>query len=104
MNIKPLGKRVLIEFLPSATKTPGGLHLPQGTEDRSHVAIVVALGTGILHLEPDDGPKVGDKVIVSKFQGIEVEVDGKPMRIVDMDSILGVTPAPELIGVDMAAE
>lgn len=104
MNIKPLGKRVLIESLPSATMTPGGLHLPQGTEDRSHVARVVAVGNFRPDAEGKSGPmpeiQVGDRVIVSKFQGTEVIVDGKPMRIVDFNAILGVIPDTDTTAVE----
>jgi co-chaperonin GroES (HSP10) len=35
MNIEPLGKRVLVRFLPPQTKTKGGIVIPETADDNS---------------------------------------------------------------------
>ena len=55
--------------------------------------IVLALGTG---KTDDDGKKVpfevknGDRVLVSKYGGTEIKIDGKEYKILGSDDILAV--------------
>ena len=55
--------------------------------------IVVALGTG---KTDDNGKKVafevkkGDRVLISKYGGTEIKIDGKEMKILNSDDILAV--------------
>ena len=56
-------------------------------------AIVVALGTG---KTTDDGKKVefevkvGDRVLISKYGGTEIKVDGKEYKVLNADDILAI--------------
>ena len=55
--------------------------------------VVVALGTGKTN---DDGKKIpfevkkGDRVLVSKYGGTEIKIDGKEYKILGSDDILAV--------------
>ena len=56
-------------------------------------AKVIALGTG---KNNDDGKvtafevKVGDRVLISKYGGTEIKIDGKEMKILNSDDLLAV--------------
>ena len=96
-NIKPLGQRVLVKRIEAETKTAGGLFLPDTAKEKPQEAEVLALGTG----KDDEGKdvkdlftvKVGDKVLISKYGGTEVKIDGEDFLIMREDDILGVIQA-----------
>ena len=73
MKIKPLGDRVLVRQLQEEKVTASGIVLPDTVESKKKIeAEVVAIGDGekVVKL----GLKVGDKVIIEKWGGEEVEV------------------------------
>jgi chaperonin GroES len=92
-NIKPLGDRVLVKPLEEKEISKGGIIIPDSAKEKPQEAQVVALGTG---KRDDDGKlveftvKVGDKVLVSKYGGTEVKVDGESYTIMREDDILGI--------------
>ncbi len=94
VNIKPLGDRVLIKHIDTEEEQSlGGIIIPDTAKEKPQEAEVVALGTG---KKDDDGKaqpfdvKVGDKVIVSKYGGTEVKLDGEKYLLVREDDILAV--------------
>ena len=92
-NIKPLGDRVLVKPLEEKEISKGGIIIPDSAKEKPQEAQVVALGTG---KRDDDGKlveftvKVGDKVLVSKYGGTEVKVEGESYSIMREDDILGI--------------
>lgn len=92
-NIKPLGDRVLVKPLEEKEISKGGIIIPDSAKEKPQEAEVVALGTG---KRDDDGKlveftvKVGDKVLVSKYGGTEVKVEGESYTIMREDDILGI--------------
>jgi chaperonin GroES len=92
-NIKPLGDRVLVKPLEEKEISKGGIIIPDSAKEKPQEAEVVALGTG---KRDDDGElveftvKVGDKVLVSKYGGTEVKVEGESYTIMREDDILGI--------------
>ena len=93
MEIKPLGDRVLVEPLKEAEVKKGGIIIPDTAKEKPQEGVVVALGTGKLD---DDGKKVpfnvkkGDTVLMPKYGGTEVKMDGKEYQIMREDDILAV--------------
>jgi chaperonin GroES len=71
----------------------GGIIIPDSAKEKPSEAKVVALGTG---KSDEDGKKVafevkvGDVVLVSKYGGTEIKVDGKEYKILNSDDILAV--------------
>jgi chaperonin GroES len=71
----------------------GGIIIPDSAKEKPQEAEVVALGTG---KRDDDGKlveftvKVGDKILVSKYGGTEVKVEGESYTIMREDDILGI--------------
>lgn len=92
-NIKPLGTRVLVQRIENEEqKTDGGIFIPDTAKEKPQEAEVIALGTG----KNDEGEiiefsvKVGDKVLISKYGGTEVKIDGKDSLIISESDILGI--------------
>src|SRR6185295_16719228 len=92
-NLKPLGDRVLVEPVEEKETKKGGIIIPESAKEKPTEGIVIALGTG---KTDDNGKKVafevkkGDRVLVSKYGGTEIKLDGKEYRIFSSDDILAV--------------
>ena len=93
LNLKPLGDRVLVEPAEEKEVKKGGIIIPDTAKEKPTEGIVRALGTG---KTDDDGKKqpfevkVGDRVLVSKYGGTEIKLDGKEYKILSTDDILAV--------------
>lgn len=93
MNIQPLGDRVLVEPLKEEATTKGGIIIPDTAKEKPQQGKVIAVGTGKID---DNGNKVpfnvkkGDLVLMPKYGGTEVKVDGKEYQIMREEDILGV--------------
>ncbi len=92
MNIKPLGDRVVIKMLESEETTKGGIILAGTAKEKPQMAEVLAVGPGAV----EDGKvvpmevKVGDKVLMSKYAGTEVKIDGNEYIILSQKDILAI--------------
>ena len=93
VKVKPLGDRVLIRPLEEKDVKKGGIIIPDTAKEKPEEGTVVAVGTGKLN---DSGKKiefnvkVGDKVLISKYGGTEIKIDGENHLIVREDDILGI--------------
>jgi chaperonin GroES len=85
MKFKPLGARALIKELEREQTTESGIVLPDTAKEKPQSAEVVAVGT-----HEDVKVNVGDVVVVRKYSGTEVKLDGEDHRIVEAEDILGV--------------
>ena len=92
MKIQPLGERVVIKMLESEETTKSGIVLPGSAKEKPQIAEVVEVGPGGLV----DGKEVkmevkkGDKVLISKYAGTEVKLDGTEYTILSQSDILAV--------------
>ena len=92
-SIKPLGQRVLVKRIEAEDKTAGGIVLPDTAKEKPQEAEVVAIGTGG---KDDNGNdivftvKKGDRVLISKYGGTEVKIEGEDMLIISESDILGI--------------
>ena len=93
MKIRPLQDRVIVKRIEEEEKTKGGIIIPDTAKEKPQEGNVVALGTGKVN---EDGKKVeftvkkGDKVLISKYGGTEIKVDGESYLIMREDDILGI--------------
>src|SRR6478736_8708289 len=93
INVKPLGDRVLIQPLEEKEVKKGDIIIPDTAKEKPQEGTVVAVGTGKLD---DNGKKieftvkVGDKVLISKYGGTEIKVDGQEVLIISESDILGI--------------
>ena len=93
MSIKPLGDRVLVQPIEEQEVKKGGIIIPDTAKEKPQEGKVIALGTG----KRDDNGKLvpftvkkGDRVLVSKYGGTEIKIDGKEYQILREEDILGV--------------
>jgi chaperonin GroES len=95
-SIKPLGQRVLVKRLEAEEVAAGGIIIPDTAKEKPQEAEIITLGTGG---KDDDGKliefqvKVGDKVLISKYGGTDVKVNGQELLIINENDILGVIEA-----------
>ena len=93
MAIKPIGQRVLLKRVETETVSAGGIVLVDSAQEKPQEALVIALGTGGKN---EDGSafefsvSVNDKVLISKYVGTDVKVDGDDHLIVTESDILGI--------------
>ncbi len=90
MTIKPLGDRVVIKMVETEETTKSGIVLPGSAKEKPQYAEVVAVGPGgvVDGKEVIMEVKVGDKVLLSKYAGTEVKLDGQEYTILRQNEIL----------------
>jgi len=93
LNVKPLGDRILVEAVEEKEVKKGGIIIPDTAKEKPQEGIVRVLGTGKLD---DEGKriafevKVGDRVLVSKYGGTEIKIDGKEYKIFTADDLVAI--------------
>lgn len=92
MTIKPLADRVVIKMTAAEETTKGGIILTAAAQEKPQVAEVVAVGPGgiVDGKEVTMYLKVGDKVLLSKYAGTEVKLDGEQYTILKQSDILAI--------------
>lgn len=93
MNIRPLGDKLLLEPVTADEKSKGGLFIPDCAKEKPQEGIVRAVGTGRLDDKGNRVPfdvTVGDHVLVSKYGGVDIKVEGKDYKLASSDDVLAV--------------
>jgi len=93
MNIRPLHDRILAKRVQEQEKTAGGLYIPETAKEKPLEAQVIAVGNGKLLEDGKVRPldvKAGDKVLIGKYSGSEVKLNGEEHIILREDDILAV--------------
>ncbi len=94
-NVIPVGDRILVESVEEKENKgkKGEIIIPDTAKEKPMESVVVALGTG---KTDNNGRKVpfevrkGDRVLVSRYGGTEIKLDGKDYKILNGDDILAV--------------
>lgn len=97
MNIRPLADRVVIKQVEAEETTKSGIILTAAAQEKPSIAEIVAVGPGgmVDGKEIEMFVKVGEKVLISKYSGTEVKVDGEEYSIVRQEDILAVVESVE---------
>jgi len=89
VNIQPMGDRVVVKVAEvKEEKTKSGLYVPDTAKEKPQEAEVIAVGPGALN---DKGERiaidlaVGDKVIFSKYGGMEIKLEGEDYLILSAE-------------------
>ncbi|MGZ6780513.1 MAG: co-chaperone GroES [Mycobacterium sp.] len=93
MTIRPLHDRILAKRLQEQEKTAGGLFIPDTAKEKPLEAEIIAVGNGKVTEDGKIRPlevKKGDKVLIGKYSGSEVKLDGEDHIILREDDILAV--------------
>ena len=93
MKVNPLADRILVKRLEEAEVSRGGIIIPDTAKEKPQQGQVIAVGPGRLN---DDGSRTkpdvnkGDRILMSKYAGTEVKIDGDDFVILREDDVLGV--------------
>lgn len=88
MTIKPLAEKVLLTPAEAEETTASGLFIAASAQEKPEFMNVAAVGPGT-----EENPmtvKTGDKVIITKYSGTEVKLDGVEYTIASVKDILAV--------------
>jgi len=92
-KVKPLRDRVLVRRIEKEEEKVGGIIIPDSAKEKPTEAEVVAVGSGRVLEDGKRVPldlKAGDKVLVGKWSGTDVKIDGEEYLILKEEEILGV--------------
>ena len=94
MKIKPIKDNIVVKRLEeSDEKKVGSIIIPDTAKEKPMTAEVIAIGSG---RTLKDGKKValdvkvGDRVLIGKYSGSEVKLDGTEYLILKEDDVLGI--------------
>jgi len=93
MKVRPLRDRILVRRLEEQEQKMGGIIIPDTAKEKPQQAEVVAVGSGRILENGTRVPltlKAGDKVLVGKWSGTDVKIDGEEYLILKEDEILGI--------------
>ena len=95
MKVRPVGDRIMVEAFEEKENKgkKGAIIIPDTAKEKPMESVVVAVGTG---KTDDAGKKVaievkkGDHVLVNRYGGTEIKLDGKEYKILNSEDILAV--------------
>ena len=93
MKFRPLADRVLVKRIKPEEKSPGGIIIPDVAQEKPVEGEVLAVGNGKILEDGTVRPmplKAGDRVLIGKYSGSEVKIDGVEVVIVREDDVLGI--------------
>ena len=93
MALRPLHNRIIVERATAGEQKQGSIIIPDSAKEKPQQATVVSVGPGKLDKDGKRQPldvKAGDKVLIGKYSGSEVSVDGNDYVILTEDEVLAV--------------
>ena len=93
MKIRPLADRILVKRLEEKEEVRGGIIIPDSAKEKPQECKVVAVGPGRVD---DNGNRVpmnvkkGDRILMGKYSGTEVKIDGVEHLIMREDDVLAI--------------
>ena len=92
MTVKPLLDRVLLKQEAAEETTKSGIVLTSSAQEKPQISRVIAVGPGgmVDDKEVKMYIKEDDRVIVGKYAGTEIKVDGQEYTIVKQSDILAI--------------
>jgi len=93
MNVRPLRDRILVKRIEEQEQRVGGIIIPDTAKEKPQLAKVIAVGNGRINDEGKVFPldvKAGDNVLIGKYSGTEIKLEGEEHLILREDEVLGV--------------
>ena len=88
MKLKPMADNILLKQYEAPETTFSGIVLATATKEKPAIYEVVSAGPGTKEVEMT--LKAGDKVVVSKFVGTDIKLDGVDYKFVKLSDVLAV--------------
>ena len=93
MKLRPLHDRVIVKRLEEDRTSPGGIVIPDTAAEKPIQGKIVAVGKGTIlengQVRPCD-VKVGDNILIGKYSGTEVKVDGEELVVMREEDVMAV--------------
>jgi len=92
-KVRPLHDRILVKRIEEKEQKVGGIIVPDSAKEKPTEAEVVAVGSGRILESGARLPlavKAGDKVLIGKWSGTEVKIEGQEYLILKEDEVLGI--------------
>src|SRR5512140_3297988 len=92
-KVRPLHDRLLVRRIEEKETVRGGIIIPDTAKEKPQEGEVVAVGPGRMTDEGKRLPmevKKGDHVLIGKYSGTEVKIDGVEYTILREDDVLGI--------------
>lgn len=93
MKVIPLGDKVVVQRVEAEETTPGGIVLPDAARERPAEGRIVSVGSGrtlpdgtLSELQVNEG----DRVLFSSYAGIDVNINGDDLIVMNESDILAV--------------
>ncbi len=92
-QVKPLADRLLVRRLEEEEVAKGGIIIPDTAKEKPQQAKIIAVGPG---KRSDSGDlikpevKPGQKILLGKYSGTEVEIEGEEYVILREEDVLGI--------------
>ena len=89
LKFEALGNRVVVRLIPLEERSPGGIIIPAAAQRRPEEGEIVAVGPGKRLQNGDLIPialKKGDHVLIVKYGGAEIKINGVDMLVLDADT------------------
>ena len=102
MNVRPLRDRILAKRIEEPEQRIGGIIVPDTAKEKPQTAKVVAVGSGRVNDKGEVFPldvKANEYILIGKYAGTEIKLDGEEYLILREDEVLGVAEGvrePEL--------
>lgn len=93
MKVRPLADRILVKREEPSETVKGGIIIPDTAKEKPQEGKVVEVGPGKLD---EDGKRIapelkkGDRILMGKYAGTEVKIDGEEHIIMREDDVLAV--------------
>ena len=93
MKVRPLADRILVIREEASETVRGGIIIPDTAKEKPQEGKVVAVGPGKVDEDGKRTPlelKKGDRILMGKYAGTEVKIDGVEHLIMREDDVLAV--------------
>lgn len=93
MKVRPLADRILVKREEPSETMRGGIIIPDTAKEKPQEGRVVAVGPGKVD---DQGKRVpmevkkGDRILMGKYSGSEVKINGEEHIIMREDDVLAI--------------
>jgi len=93
MKVRPLADRLLVKREEPSETVRGGIIIPDTAKEKPQEGKVVAVGPGKVD---ENGKRIalelkkGDRILIGKYAGTEVKIEGEEHLILREDDVLAV--------------
>ena len=93
MNVKPLADRILVRRIEEQETKRGGIIIPDTAKEKPQEGEIVAVGPGRMN---EEGKRIamevkkGDRILIGKYSGTDVKIEGTEYTILREDDVLGI--------------